>query len=223
MKQNLTYLPKAKELKAIYNIDGDFKEFKNLIYSNPCILVIIGKKNSGKTALGLNLFETIVAKSGKKGFTVFFPKKLPECFYQVNFIELVPNDVVTFIDEAGITLPAGTTVTKKQKFYNNLMMTAFHQSLSFIFTVQNSANLSINALRQADALMIKEPGLFQSATERPFIRKICEKAKEVFKKIDKPERKKYVYVISDEFIGLCKNSLPTFWNDEIRHAYRRTL
>lgn len=217
------YIPKAKDLQVVKTIAGDFNEFKKLIYQVPSVLIIIGKKNSGKTALGTNLFETLIAKTGRVGYTVFFPKELPNFCTQVNFIELVPNDCIAFIDEAGIVLPSGTTTSKKQQYFNNLMMTAYHQNLIFVFTVQNTSNISINTLRQADALIIKEPGLFQTVTERPFVRKLCAMAREEFNKIDKKERKKYAYVISDDFIGIVKNSLPSFWTQEIRKGFRRQI
>lgn len=57
---------KSNEIKCIRKIKGDFEELKNLIYLKPSITLILGPRNSGKTALGLNLLETSTIKNGRE-------------------------------------------------------------------------------------------------------------------------------------------------------------
>lgn len=98
------------------------------------------------------------------------------------------------------------------------MVISRHKDQDLIIVVQNSANLDINCIRQADVLIFKQPSLLQIKTERKQITKLFEKAKSYFK-YGRTENKKWNYIISEEFEGVCVNTLSSFWSDKISKAY----
>jgi hypothetical protein len=213
---------KSNEIKCIRKIKGDFEELKNLIYLKPSITLILGPRNSGKTALGLNLLETSTIKNGREAWVIQYKKPFPSWIKQSPFIEKVPNDSNCFCDEGWLTLsilPGSTN--KKQRLLNGIISTALQKSLNFKLVVQNTTYISPTTTRYVEVLFIKEPTLFQTE-ERPHLKEYFKKAKINFMKLSEKERKEYSYVVSDLFEGIVKNELPSFWNMSINSDFRKS-
>lgn len=85
--------------------------------------------------------------------------------------------------------------------------------------VSNSAMLDLNVLRLADVLLFKEPSLLQNRFERKSLQDMFDKVGENFKGLK--DKKNYFYVISDDFEGLVKTSLPDFWNESISKSFSK--
>jgi hypothetical protein len=213
----------SRPIELDFPIRGDFEDLKELVYAKPSVILILGKKDSGKTGLGLNLLETSTAKTSKEAYVIQYKKPFPSWIKQSPFIENIPNDSEVFCDESWLTLSslAGISTNRKRQLVLGILATAFHQNLYFKFVVQNSFLIDVNVIRMCDALFIKEPSIFQVETERQGIDKFIKKAREMFDKIPKEERKEYSYVVSDDFEGMVKNKLPSFWNSQIRNSFRR--
>jgi len=204
---------KVNEIKCIKKIKGDFEELKNLIYLKPSVTLIFGPRNSGKTALGLNLLETSAVKNGKETWVIQYKKPFPSWIKQKPFIEHVPRDTNCFCDESWLTLSTLTSSTiKKQQLFNGIITTALQNSLNFKLVVQHTYMISPTATRCVDVIFIKEPNIFQS-DERPHLKEYFKKAKINFMKMTEKEKKEYSYVVSDLFEGIIKNDLPSFWNE----------
>ena len=103
------------------------------------------------------------------------------------------------------------------KLLTQMMAIARHKNLSLIFVTQNSAFIDINVLRLADSLFLKEPSLLQSNFERKFLNNFYKNIN--FSKY--AEKEKYFYVYSDDFQGMAKFDLPTFWNESVSKAFRK--
>jgi hypothetical protein len=90
--------------------------------------------------------------------------------------------------------------------------------LSILFISQNSSNLDVNIIRQADFLVLKPSALLQKNFERKIIQEIYEKSSKGFEKFK--EVKGLTYIYSDKFLGFISNSLPSFWSRGISKSFR---
>ena len=70
-------------------------------------------------------------------------------------------------------------------------------------------------IRNIDIIIIREPSLLQSYTERQAVRKLTKEAMEEFQKIPKSERVKHAYLITDSCKNMITTELPSFWNQNI--------
>jgi len=207
---------KEINLELIKTHNGSFDDFKKRLKNTSLIMLIIGKRGSGKTALGFKLLELL---SGKRKAYYLGKAKLPWWIKQVDDVNKISNDSIILVDEAAIAYSARESMSKSNKFLSSLMSIARHKSLSLIIISQNSAMLELNILRLSDTLFFKEPSLLQTKFERKAIGDLFKKADDAFNKIKNDDKKKYSYVIDDEFEGLITFNLPEFWNEKISKSY----
>ena len=103
---------------------------------------------------------------------------------------------------------------------NAILKLAGQKDLTFIAIVHNTALLNVNVLRMVDVLFIKEPSLLQIETERSILKYHLQLAKDMIKCYPEVERNSLALLYSDEFRGLVKFELPSFWNEQISKAYK---
>jgi len=207
---------KEIDLELIKLKTGNFDDFKKRLRSSSLIMLIIGKRGSGKTALGFKLLDVL---SGKRNSYYLGKAKLPHWIKQVEDINKINNDSIVLVDEAALVYSARESMSKSNKFLSNLMAVARHKNLTLILITQNSAMLELNILRLADTLLFKEPSLLQAKFERKAIGDLFKKADDAFSKIKEKDKRKYGYIIDDEFEGLITFNLPEFWNEKISKSY----
>ncbi len=221
---NLFKRKKTKKLEPIQPFslvrsdEGEFNSFFDKLIGYSLIMLITGKRGSGKTSLGMSLLS-IFNSTNKKCYAVGFAKaRLPRWLRKTDSLEKVPNDCAVLVDEGAIIYSARDSMKNANKRLGKLMAIARHKNLSLILIAQSSAMLDINVLRLADLLLLKEPSLLQTEFERKALQKIYGKIKPLFKK--KEQREKLFYVWGDEFQGLLSYNLPEFWNTSISKAFR---
>lgn len=209
-----------QEMKEVKEIEGDFKDFENFIMSKDSTVgIIIGARGSGKSALGLKVLENIYSKKKSKIFAMGFKsEEMPSWIKCINSVEEIKNDSYILVDEGGILFSSRKSMSKPNKLLSELILVARHKNLSIIFISQNSSNLEINVLRQADYLLLKPSSLLQKNFERKIIKEIYEEQKENFKKLK--QEKGFFYIHSDKFRGFVSNPLPSFWNQNISKSWK---
>jgi archaellum biogenesis ATPase FlaH len=210
-----------KELVQPFSIikteEGSYDDFYDKILRYSLIMLITGKRGSGKTSLGMSLLE-VFNSIDKKCYAVGFGKaKVPRWLHKADSLENVPNNSAVLVDEGAIVYSARDSMKNANKMLGKLMAIARHKNLSLILIAQNSAMLDVNILRLSDILLLKEPSLLQTEFERKALQKLYSKIKPLFKEQDRRERCFYVW--SDEFQGLLAHDLPVFWNSSISKAF----
>jgi hypothetical protein len=204
---------------TIKSINGSFQRFEStLAKKDSTIGIILGARGSGKSAFGLKLLENLHAISGRKIFAMGFKTgELPAWIHTIDDIELIENNSYVLIDEGGILFNARQGFSDANQLLSKLLLIARHKDLSIMFISQNSSNLEINAIRQADYLVLKPSSLLQLDFERKKIKEIYTEVSEDFSKFKNTKGITYVY--SDTFKGFVTNPLPTFWTQRISKSF----
>jgi hypothetical protein len=222
-KKRITQLDRFKTALANFDVNsqerGDFKEFITQFRDHSLIMLIIGRRGAGKTALGMKLVETGAILNKKSYVIGFSNSKVPSWVKKVETLEEIPNNSLVLIDEAGISFSARSSMNLANKKLAELLAIARHKNLSLVFITQNSAMLDLNVLRLCDILLFKEPSLLQTRFERKGLQDIFSKVSTSFSEIEK--KKEHFYIISDDFEGLVRSGLPQFWNESISKAFRK--
>ncbi|MBS3108643.1 hypothetical protein J4409_02120 [Candidatus Woesearchaeota archaeon] len=207
-----------KELVEIENEQGNFEDFKHILYEKQSTIgLILGARGTGKSALGLRVLENIASRTRKKVYAMGF-KDLPRWIRLASNLEEVQVDSFLLIDESGITFSSRNFMKELNKFLSDLLLIARHKDLSVLFLTQNSANIDVNIIRQIDYLILKPSSLLQKDFERKKISEIYREKAEKFKKHKHVRGMSYIY--SDSYLGFVSNELPSFWNDKISKSFR---
>jgi uncharacterized protein YneF (UPF0154 family) len=209
------YIP----FKTVKDIAGNFIRFEDvLVKKDSTIGLIIGARGSGKSAFGLKLLENLHTLSKRKTFTMGFKSHgMPSWVRNVNTLDEIENGSYVLIDEGGILFSARQGFSDANQLLSELLLIARHKDLSIIFITQNSSNLEINAIRQADYLVLKPSSLLQLDFERKKIKDIY---KEVIEDFDRYRNVKgLTYIYSDTYKGFVSNPLPTFWSQSISKSF----
>ena len=205
-----------EEFKILKNIKGNYENFDKKIINDSEIILIFGKRGSGKSSLGFRILENIYSKTKRKCFVLGISQKLlPSWIRSVNEIERVPDNGVILIDEGAVSFSSRESMSSKNKDISKLMAIARHKDLTLIFITQNTGMIDKNVLALADTLFIKEGSLLQMEMERPEVKKFYEKSNKYLSKEFSENKKKFVYTIDNDYEGILEYNLPTFWSDKL--------
>lgn len=212
--------PKYENFKKITREKGNFKNFeKELSEKEGKIGIILGGRGEGKTAIGLKLLENIYSKTKRKCFSMGLKKEeLPSWIKSIEAPEDIENKGIVLIDEGGVLFNSRKSMSSANKILSDLILISRHKGINIIFISQNSSNLEINILRQADFLILKKSSLLQKNFERKIIQKIYEEKEEEFKKL-KEDNPGLAYLYSDNFEGFINSPLPSFWEEKLSKSF----
>jgi hypothetical protein len=213
----------AKRVEATYQplaiekgISGDMAQFEDRLLSKSTVGLILGARGSGKSALGMRILENMAAKGRKVCAMGFDESALPEWITSVEDVDGIPNNRFVLVDEGGILFSSRSSQSSGNKLLSSLLLVARHKDVSVLFISQNSANLEVNSIRQADYLLMRKPSLLQKDFER-------KKIGQIYDEIDfsgLPDGGKYsTYIYSDEFRGFVSNGLPGFWSGKASKSF----
>lgn len=220
MKKRGEMNARYEDFEVVEKEKGEYKKwFNNLVSSDSRIGVILGARGSGKTAFAVKLLENLYSKTKKKCYAIGFDEnEMPSWIDVVSDISEINNNAFVLIDEGGVLFSSRNAMSNANKILSELILIARHKNLSILFISQNSSNLDVNILRQADFLVMKPSSLLQKDFERKIIQDVYEKTA---KKFDKYKSKKGItYIYSDLFNGFVVNPLPSFWGTKLSKSFR---
>ncbi len=209
-----------EQFKLIETFAGDFSKWETkTAAAESKIGIILGARGSGKSAFGIKFLENIYAKTKKKCYAMGFKaEEMPSWIECVEDVSQIKNDAFILIDEGGILFSARDAMSQANKVLSDLILVARHKNLNILFISQNSANLDINILRQADYLVLKQNSLLQLDFERKKIKELYIEAKNDFERLKDTAGLTYIY--SDLFRGFVSNTLPSFWSTNISKSFK---
>lgn len=198
---------------------GNFHAFEHKLFTNKSTIgLILGARGSGKSGIGMRLLENFAAKTSKKVYALGFkPESLPPWIRVIQNIQELENDAAVLIDEGGIEFSSRKSMSDANTLLSEILLIARHKDLSVMFIAQNSANLEINAIRQADYLILKPSSLLQKDFERKKIKDIYESIEPEFEELKETSGLTYIY--ADIYRGFVSNTLPGFWSEKVSKGY----
>jgi Cdc6-like AAA superfamily ATPase len=205
--------------EVVKSVKGDYRVFENKLLNHSIVMLVTGRRGSGKTALGMKFLELFKEKTKRKCYAMGFEDaRLPWKIKKLSDMTEAPKNAVVLIDEGAITYSSRDSMNQRNKELGKIMAIARHKNLSLILVVQNSAMIDLNVLRLADCLILKEPSLLQTEFERAPIKKIYTEVMPHFKELK--DKQKHFYVWDDDFQGILSYELPSFWSDKISKSFR---
>ncbi len=208
-------------LSNVQSLQGVLSAFESGLYQRKSAIgLILGARGTGKSALGMRILENVAAKTGRSVYAMGFDRlTLPKWMTSAESLESVKNGAFLLVDEGGITFSSRSSMSTANKLLSELLLISRHKDISVLFISQNSSNLEVNAIRQADYLLLKPPSLLQLGFERKAIRDIYMEAKEDFAALTKSHRGLF-YVYADSYRGYAENGLPSFWSERVSKAFK---
>lgn len=200
---------------------GDLNTFLDRTYQQSTIMLVVGRRGSGKTALGMRLLEAFHKKINNRGLYAvgYNSAKLPLWIHKIDSVLDAPSNSVVLVDEGAVVLSSRDSHNGTNKAVGKLMAVARHKNLSLILITQNSAMIDVNVLRLADTLIVKQPSLMQTRFERKEMKALYDQTTPYFVDLKGIEQKQALYVIDDEFEGFLKAGLPDFWTEKISKSF----
>ncbi len=187
------------------------------------VILILGRRGSGKTALAAKIGEFATAKYRMPVYWIGLPEQarglLPHWINLVHSPDQCPVGCFIIIDEAGLHFLSLAFATDQNRLLRALLMVCRQRHSSLVVAVQSSRDLEYSVVRQSDSIIFREPGMHQPDSERPDIRSLAKKAAIAFKEMPKDEKLESAYVFDDNFTGIIKCSLPSFWSEDLSHVY----
>lgn len=213
-------IAKESEFQVLESIEGNIIKFEKKLEKNKSTIgIILGARGQGKSALGMRLLENIYSATERQCVAMGFEEeKLPNWIKVVEDIDEIPNGSFVLIDEGGILFSARESMSNANKMLSSLLLIARHKDISIVFISQNSSNLELNIIRQADYMMLKPSSLMQIDFERQKIQQIYKEVKEKFENYHGILGITYIY--SETFRGFISNDLPSFWNEDVSKAFK---
>lgn len=210
--------PEYSGFKEIKALNGKILDFEKFLFKSGKVGIILGARGTGKSALGMRILENIKSKIGEKCYVIGFnEKKLPKWIKAISSLGELENNSFLLADESGINFSSRSSMSSANKLLSELLLISRHKNISILFITQNSANIEINTLRQADYLLLKKSSLLQLDFERKKIKDIYDSVAELFRKFKDDEGLTYIY--SDIYRGFISNNLPGFWTEGLSRSY----
>jgi hypothetical protein len=204
--------------KEILPKKGKFIDFEEKLLTHKSMIgLILGARGTGKSAIGMRLLENFASKTEKRIYALGFKAEtLPPWIKVVKDIHEIENGAVLLIDEGGIEFSSRKAMSSANTLLSDVLLISRHKDLSVLFITQNSSNLEINAIRQADFLILKPSSLLQKDFERKKIKDIYTAVQQDFDDLDDDG---LTYIYSSNYQGFVSNSLPSFWSDKVSKGY----
>ncbi len=218
-KGRISHDPVFEDFTVIEEKKGSYDKFEDRLFNTKSMIgIILGARGTGKSAIGMKLLENIHSKAQRPVSAMGFRSKdLPKWISVVDSVSQIENGSFVLVDEGGILFSSRSAMSAPNKLLSELLLIARHKDLSILFITQNSSNLEVNTIRQADYLILKPSSLLQRDFERNKIRDIYDEASEDFERYK--DDKGLAYIYGHNFKGFISNPLPSFWNEKVSKAF----
>lgn len=233
---------KQKELFPLPNFDdiwrqsfGELFPIKNRllveaskwlsIIKHPNVVLILGKRDSGKSALAYRIVEDMrwTADIYAVGLPYSANQYVSEWITIQPEIEDVPPNSIIIVDETHLKYHSGTGMKSNSIELTRILNLSRQRNQTIIFISQESSHIDRKIFSAIDVIVFKEPSMFQAKFDRPELRDLSIQAENAFQSIS-GNKKPWSFVFSQDqgCLGLIESPLPSFWSDKLSRAFALT-
>jgi len=167
------------------------------------VVLLLGKRGSGKSALGYRLLELF--RYGPKPYVVGVPasarKLLPDWIGIASSLEEVPPRAIALVDEAYLAYHARGSMARESKAMSQFLNLSRQRDQTLIFVSQEARQVDRNIASSANVVIFKDLGMLQLAFDRPELNKLATQAKDAFAGIKGDKRGwAFVYAPDNDFL-----------------------
>lgn len=217
---------KERRAKALMSPPEKTTLLKAIPY--PGVVVIMGARGTGKSALAHRIMEQIHNQKKVQGAILIPSAKgkrknpLPPWVKWVANISELPEKAVVLIDEAAQFAHARRTQSAQAVDLDNLVSISRHRHQLIIFVSHHSRKLDLNLIHDSDRLLWKEPTEAHAMFERDELQMFTLKALDFFATFPKKQRLKITYVMNLHQLqfNYFLNGLPKWWSETISDGFR---
>ena len=183
--------------------------------------VIIGPRGSGKSHLGHRLLEQLRVHAdpfvlGPASLRSLLPREIGV----VQRLEDIPPRAAVLIDEASLNFGARNSMTTSGRGIGELVNLSRQRGWSLIFVTQDSRQLDVNILSQADVIAIKGVNEIGREFERRELRPYIDRAAAAFATVQGDRRPwTWVYSTKTGFAGLVRHEPASYWRPALSNAF----
>ena len=192
---------------------------------HPSVVLIIGKRGGGKSALGYRILELL--RTHGEPYVVGLPAKarklLPDWVGTMERLDDVPPKAVVLVDESYLRYHSRATTAPEGRDIGSLINLSRQKEQTLLFIVQEARQLDVNIVSQMDILAVKELSDLSKGFERPQLRTLTDKARAAFSTVQRDYRQwTWVYSEPAGFEGLVRNEVASFWTPRLSRAFVHT-
>ncbi len=188
----------------------------------PSVVLIVGRRGSGKTALGFRLLETLRYHRWPK-FVVGVPRsarhQVPTWIKTVSSLWDLPIGAVALVDEAHLGYGTRAGEADRKDLARVLSLSRQRDQL-LMFISQQTRSVSREIVAAADVLIIKSMRAHQIRLERPEFEEALQTAQDKLAGMPGDHRQySYVYAPDDDLELVMRSTEPSFWSERLSRLY----
>lgn len=211
-----TLPPRPKPVEEEW--DGRWRK----VIVHPSVVLILGKRGSGKSVLGYRLLELF--RYGLVPYVLGLPRQahrlLPEWIGHVTSLEDVPAKSIVLIDEAYLRFHSRESLAATSRLMSRILNLSRQRQQTLVFVSQEARQVDRNIASSASVVVFKDLAMLQPQFDRAELNKLAARAGQAFQSV-KGDRKAWSYVYSPDadFQGLLENCRPSFWSSKLSRAF----
>lgn len=184
-------------LSALDPLVGDKDSRLLKVIIPPFVVLVLGKRGSGKSGLGYRLLELFRYQLTPYvlGIPAEAQKLLPDWIGVAQDLAQIPQGSIVLVDEAYLNYHSRESLKIQNREMSRIINLSRQRDLTLIFVTLEARQIDKNIASQANVVIFKEPGMLQLKFDRPELNSIAVDAKQAFRNLS-GDKRGWAYVYS---------------------------